>query len=338
MYLKADKRYDKPIDKKTNYVKRCLGIAGDSLQIKDGIVFINGKELIVPERAKPQYFYKIKLKNEDAQSVINDYTITESSNTFEINNDIWDKPLVKAELLKNYNFEEVDRDSLKSYVTGAVDQNLFNKLDLQYSKSCFYANLTNEKFEKGKRDSRISTIKRKISKEVEDGIFPDHKDGKPSVTNNWNVDNFGPIYIPKKGATVAINKQTLPFYKSIINEYESNDLQVNGDEIRINGKIAQSYTFKQDYYWMMGDNRHNSLDARYWGYVPADHVVGKPIFIWMSWDSNGKGIMNKIRWERLFTTVSGEGQPESYFKYFLFLLAAYFAFDYFIGKKKKENQ
>ncbi|MFT7251801.1 MAG: signal peptidase I, partial [Flavobacterium sp.] len=101
-----------------------------------------------------------------------------------------------------------------------------------------------------------------------------------------------------------------------------------------------SYTFKQDYYWMMGDNRHNSEDSRYWGYVPADHIVGKPIFIWMSWDSNATGLMNKIRWERMFTTVSGEGQPESYFKYFLFLLAGYFVFDYFRSKKKskEENQ
>ena len=122
----------------------------------------------------------------------------------------------------------------------------------------------------------------------------------------------------------------LEVYKKIIGEYEGNDLKVNGDEIRINGQVATSYTFKQDYYWMMGDNRHNSLDSRYWGFVPADHIVGKPIFIWMSIDGINDGIKNwSIRWDRLFTTVSGDGQPQSYFKYFLFALAAYFAFDYF---------
>ncbi len=337
MYKTADKRYEKPIDKKTNYVKRCVGIAGDSLQIKNGIVFINGKELILPERAKPQYFYKINLKDDSADNVKNDYNITEAYDSFEISNEIWDRPEVKSELINVYKFEETGRDSLKSYVTGAIDQNLFDKLNLKYSKSFFYGNLTNEKYEKIKTDSRIKSIEKRISTENEDGIFPDFKDGKPSTTNKWNLDNFGPIYIPKKGATVAINKQTLPFYKTIINEYEGNDLQVNGNEIRINGQVATSYTFKQDYFWMMGDNRHNSLDARYFGYTPENHIVGKPVFIWMSWDSNGKGIMNKIRWERLFTTVSGEGQPQSYFKYFLFLLAGYFAFDYFRSKKKKED-
>ena len=111
---------------------------------------------------------------------------------------------------------------------------------------------------------------------------------------------------------------------------------MNGDQIKINGQVTNQYTFKQDYYWMMGDNRHNSLDARYFGYTPEDHIVGKPVFIWMSWNSNGKGI-NKIRWERLFTTVSGDGQPKSYFKYFLALLALYFVGEYFYKKRKKEK-
>jgi signal peptidase I len=177
-----------------------------------------------------------------------------------------------------------------------------------------------------------------VHKKVEDGIFPDYKDGKAAVTNNWNSDNFGPIYIPKAGATVVLNAKSLPFYKKIITEYEENDLKIIGNEIRINGKVATTYTFKQNYFWMMGDNRHNSLDARYYGYTPENHVVGKPVFIWMSWDSNGQGIGNKIRWERLFTTVNGEGQPQSYFNYFLIALAGYFAFDYFRNRKKKKAE
>ena len=132
---------------------------------------------------------------------------------------------------------------------------------------------------------------------------------------------------------MALNLKTLPFYKRIISVYEKNDLKVVGNEIYINDKKVTSYTFKQNYYWMMGDNRHNSEDSRYWGYVPEDHIVGKPVFIWMSWDTNGKGI-NKIRWERLFTTVGGDGKPQSYFKYFLGLLALYFVGDYFWKKRK----
>lgn len=338
MYNPSNIRVNKPIDKKTNYVKRCVGIAGDSLQIKDGIVFINGKELILPERAKPQYLYKIKLKANSAEEIITEYDIRESSSVFEIKNEIWDKPQIKEELIKNYAFQEFSRDSLKSYVLGNIDQDLYRKLELNYSLSFFYGNLTFDKYEKLKGDARVASIERKINQEAEDGIFPDFKDGRIATTNKWNSDNFGPIYIPKAGATVKLDRKSLPFYKKIISEYEGNDLKVNGNEIRINGQIATSYTFKQNYYWMMGDNRHNSLDARYYGYTPENHIVGKPVFIWMSWDSNGKGIANKIRWDRLFTTVGGDGQPKSYFQYFLIALGAYFAFDYFRNKKKKKQE
>ena len=127
--------------------------------------------------------------------------------------------------------------------------------------------------------------------------------------------------------------ETLPFYKAIITDYENNDLKVNGSEIRINGKVATNYTFGQNYYWMMGDNRHNSEDSRYWGFVPQNHIVGKPVFIWLSIDPNGKGL-NKIRWDRVFTTVSGDGQPQSYFKLFLLGLVIFFVGEYFWKKRK----
>jgi len=339
MYKAADKRYDKPIDKKTNYVKRCTAIPGDKIEIKDGIIFINGKESILPERAKPQYFYLIKTNNVNADEIKNFYQITEGYPLFEIKNEIWNKPEFKNELISRYEFEEISRDTLTTAVTGQVDQEIYNKLGLMISPNYFYGNLTAEKYEQLKSDSRISSVKRQISKTAEDGIFPDIQDGKPSVKNNWNRDNMGPIYIPEAGKTVTLNKETLPFYKKVIDEYEGNDLKVNGDEIRINGQIATSYTFKQDYYWMMGDNRHNSLDSRYWGFVPADHIVGKPIFIWMSIDGINDSIKNwSIRWDRLFTTVSGDGQPKSYFQYFLIALAGYFAFDYFRKKKKKKEK
>ena len=292
MYKPADRRYSKPIDKKTNYVKRCTAIAGDTLSIVDGIIFINGKESILPERARPQYSYKVAL---DGKTAIN----------FEY-------------LLDELNITD------GAYQI-APDTIIFSALPFDNA-------------ERLKNIPGITLVKRIINKGSEDGIFPDFGDGKPSTTRNWNKDNMGPIYIPEAGKTVALTKENLPFYNKIIGEYEGNDLVVSDNEIKINGQVATSYTFKQDYYWMMGDNRHNSLDARYFGFTPADHIVGKPIFIWMSWNSSGKGIMNKIRWERLFTTVSGEGQPQSYFKYFLGLLALYFVGEYFWKKKKAKEE
>ncbi len=275
-------RVDKPIDKKSNYVKRCVGVPGDQLEIKDGIVFVNGKELILPERSKPQFSYKVALDGKtpiDFEYLLKDMDITDGAGF----------------------------------------------MDAEKRDTLFIAALTAANAERLQHIPGITGVQKIISKEVELGIFPH--------INKWNRDNFGPIYIPQQGKTVALNLETLPFYKAIITDYEKNDLKVTGAEIRINGKIATSYTFQQNYYWMMGDNRHNSEDSRYWGYVPENHIVGKPIFIWMSYDSNGKGL-KKIRWDRLFTTVSGEGQPQSYFKFFLLALVAYFIGEYFWKKRK----
>jgi signal peptidase I len=282
MYKPADKRYDKPIDKKTNYVKRCVGIPGDSLSIKDGIVYINGKIMPMPERAKPQY----------------SYTVTTDGSGF-------DQTYIVKDL----------------HITDGVYQTTQNTF--------LFSALTEEAANRLKQNPIVKSVVRNISREKDPTIFPYHTD--------WNLDNLGPIYIPQKGKTVALTVKSLPFYKTIINEYEKNDLKVNGEEIRINGQIATTYTFKQNYYWMMGDNRHNSLDARFFGYTPEDHIVGKPVFIWMSLDPNEKGL-NKIRWERVFTTVSGEGEPQSYFKFFLIALAAYFGITFFLNKRKEKSE
>ena len=151
----------------------------------------------------------------------------------------------------------------------------------------------------------------------------------------WNRDHFGPIYIPEKGKTIDINLDVLPIYKRVITEYEGNTLRVEGNQIFINNALATNYTFKQNYYWMMGDNRHNSIDARAWGFVPFNHVLGKPVFIWMSWDSNAKGF-NKIRWDRMFTTVHGNGERVSYFIPFLVLLFGWFGFNK-LRKRRNAN-
>ncbi len=278
----STRKANKPIDKKSNYVKRCQGTPGDMLQIKDGVVFINGKELQLPERAKPQY----------------SYTVTTNGQTF-------DPTYIVKEL----------------HITDGVYQTAPNTF--------IFSALTTESAERLKNNPIVTNITRNISHDPEPSVFP-------QVANGWNKDNYGPIYIPEAGKTVPLNAQTLPFYKRLISEYEGNDLKATGNEIRINGKIVNSYTFQQNYYWMMGDNRHNSEDSRYWGYVPENHIVGKPVFIWMSLDSHASGL-DRVRWERMFTTVGGDGQPYSYFKFFLIALAAYFGITFFLNKKK-ENQ
>ncbi len=291
MYKPSDKRYYKPVDKKTNYVKRCVGIAGDSLEIKDGIVFINGKELVLSDRAKPQYSYQIALDGKtpiDFEYLLKDMKITDGAG-------------------------------------------FMNNQDTLFVRAMTFENAARFKNIPG-----IKSVTRVINKGPEDGIFPDYQDGKPSITNDWSNDNFGPIYIPQKGKTVNLDLKSLPYYKAIISDYEGNVLKTVGDDIYINDKKATTYTFKQNYYWMMGDNRHNSLDARYFGYTPEDHIVGKPVFIWMSWDTNGKGL-NKIRWDRMFTTVGGDGEPFSYLKFFLMALAAYFGISYFVNKRKEKK-
>ncbi|MGC4039622.1 MAG: signal peptidase I [Flavobacterium sp.] len=338
MYKPADRRYSKPIDKKTNYVKRCVGIPGDSLQIKSGDVYINGKLLILPERAKPQFGFNLQLKEPLSEDFINQYQITDIFRVVKFDKKSWENTVIQQHITDSgYRLIEQGKDSTNVYVTGNVDDKLAQELHLAYADMFFQVNMTEGKAKEIRDDSRVVSLKRYFKRGPEDGIYPDMTDGKPSTTNDWNSDNFGPIYIPKAGATINLNLKTLPLYKIVITEFEGNKLKVEGNDILINGKKATTYTFKQNYYWMMGDNRNNSLDARYFGYTPENHIVGKPVFIWMSWDTNGKGL-NKIRWERLFTTVSGEGQPQSYFKYFLVLLALYFVGEYFWKKRKAKKE
>lgn len=284
-FVKTPRKIRKPIDKKSNYVKRCVAIPGDSLQIKDGYVYINGKRTVLPERAKPQFTYFVKVKQ---GGVIN----------------------------PQYMYQKY----------GITDP-IYQQQDNIYA----FTAVTEEAASQLKNNPNVESIQRYIepAPETNQGVYP----GASRFA--WNQDQFGPIYIPEEGKTVTINVDILPLYKKIIEEYEGNKLEVKGDQIFINGKLATSYTFKQDYYWMMGDNRHRSEDSRFWGYVPEDHIVGKPVFVWMSWDSNASGL-NKIRWDRVFTTVNGNGQPVSYFKYFVILLAGYLIYNEFRKRKKKK--
>lgn len=274
----------KPIDKKTNYVKRATGIAGDTLEVRDGYVFINGKKTILPDRAKPQWYFKV-----DTQGV---KLPMETINEFNINGE-----------------GKMSNDGI------------------------YYLNLTDNEAASLRKNTLVKSVTKYLtpSGTYDSSVFPH------SPKYAWSYDNFGPLYIPKAGATVALNEDTIPFYEQIIRRYENNNLTIFGDNIYINGKKATSYTFKQDYYWMMGDNRQKSLDARNWGYVPFDHVVGKPVLIWLSWNPNAPDFMSKInsiRWERMFTTVGGSGKPTSYLWLALLLITGYTLYSFKKDKKK----
>ncbi|MBT0609188.1 signal peptidase I [Aequorivita echinoideorum] len=277
------KYYYKPIDKKSNYVKRCVGLPGDSLEVRDGYVFINGKQNQLPDRAKIQFSYEIKTNGPlNPELLQNRYNITDrygyESNT--------------------YRFAAISDESL------ALLKNNPNVVEISKLHST-----------KGQWDT---------------GIFPNN------MNYPWNNDFFGPLYIPKKGAAVEITQQTIPLYKRVIEVYEGSELGIDnkitqsGTQVLLNGQPITEYTFKQNYYWMMGDNRNNSEDARTWGFVPFNHVVGKPVFIWASWDN----LTGSVRWDRVFTTVGGSGQPVSYLLYFIILVIAYLVFD-FIRKRRK---
>lgn len=275
-----DRNYYKPIDKKTNLVKRCVAIAGDSLEVRNGYVFINGKQNVLPDRAHLQFSYNVKPKT-------NQFNPVYLKNRYDITDGIYPT----NPQYSNYLFSAVSDEALAKF------KNHPNVVSI-----------TPNKKEKGVRDPNI---------------FPH------DPNYNWNVDFFGPLYIPEEGKTIDINLNVLPLYKRVITEYEGNTLQVKGNQILINGELTTTYTFKQNYYWMMGDNRHNSIDARAWGFVPFDHVVGKPVFIWMSWD----GLKNP-RWERFFTTVSGSGKATSYLIPFLVLLFGWIGFNKWRTRKK----
>ena len=180
----------------------------------------------------------------------------------------------------------------------------------------------------------IDSVVRRFSKKnvPNEAFFPN------KIPFDWNEDNFGPLVIPKKGMTVNRNKENLPLYKKIIAEYEANDLETSPSEIRINGIPTDQYTFKKDYYWMMGDNRHKSEDSRFWGFVPDDYIVGKPIFIWFSIKGINDGIKNwSIRWDRVFTTVGGSGERTSYFPYFVGFLVVWQGVVFYRRRKKNKT-
>lgn len=253
----------RPVDRRENYVKRCVGLPGDTLQIIGGVVYTNGK----PEKEIPglQANYLVECTSTIAPKFFEKLEVRKE-----------DRMLIDPISVRNLGYGDS---------TGAVPY-------------LYRLPLTKKAVAEMKKYSGVVSIKEEPAS-FGGTTFP------YTMEKNWTRDDFGPIYIPKKGDKIHLDLATLPLYEQMIRNYERNELKVENGQIFINGAVADSYTFKMDYYWMMGDNRHNSADSRFWGYVPEDHIVGKPIFIWLSLDED-KSFPFNIRWSRMFTRVHAD--------------------------------
>ncbi|MEO5603078.1 MAG: signal peptidase I [Cyclobacteriaceae bacterium] len=256
--IELNEGVDYPVDLKTNYIKRCVGIAGDTLKIINRQVYVNSKPSENPEEM--QLSYLVTSRDEINERILTRYKV--------------------------YDQRIVARNANSVVYQMHITEELANEL----RKLTFI------------QDVKVGTqnedgLGARTEKMVEYNIFPDPK------IFPWNGDFFGPLVIPKEGMTITIDEKTLATYGSTISEYDHNEnVKIENGKLFINGREVSQYTFKQNYYFMMGDNRHNSLDSRYWGFVPEDHIVGKAFFIWLSLDRNA-GFFNKIRWNRFFKLI-----------------------------------
>ena len=258
----------RPVDKRENYVKRCIGMPGDTIEIRNNQVFIDGKAAKNPEKLLYNYFIET------------------------------DGSMLSEEQFRLLDISKDDR----VLINGNNNANLMSFLGIQPNAQgqfnpVYHFPMTQKALETAKK---LPIIKQVI-------IEPDSFGGATyfpvDYSTGWSRDNYGPLWIPKKGATIPLTEENIGLYSRCIRNYEGNTLEVKEGKAYINGQPADSYTFKYDYYWMVGDNRHNSADSRSWGFVPEDHIVGKPIMIWLSLDKD-RGIFDGgIRWNRMFRWV-----------------------------------
>lgn len=257
----------RPVDKRENYVKRCIGMPGDTIEIRNNQVYIDGKEAKNPEKMQLNYFVETNgLLNEEQFRLLD---------------------ISKADRLP---IDGNSNPQLMNFL--GVKPNTNGQYNMMY-----HFPMTQKAVETAKKLSIVKNVFIEPDSFAGDTYYPT---GYPT---GWSRDNYGPLWIPKKGATIPLTERNLAFYIRCIRNYENNKVEVKEGKVYINDKPETSYTFKYDYYWMMGDNRHNSADSRSWGFVPEDHVVGKPIMIWLSIDKDRGLFDGKIRWNRMFRWV-----------------------------------
>jgi len=334
-FFVKEKGVIKPTDKKSNYVKRAIGIPGDSLEIRDGIVYLNGKENNLPDRARPLFTYLIKSNEGVSSSKLINLEVDGFIRKFIIKGLSTDTYAEISDYILN-----ISNNGENEYLIYTTDKGIPIKLVRELRLDIREIidkekelSLTHIDAIKIKNSNQFDTIYRTIQEtDNSNSIF------FPNNTRfNWNNDHFGPLYIPKAGDKIDLNIKTLPLYKKIITDYEFNDLLVVEEDILINGVKENEYVFKQDYYWMMGDNRYNSEDSRVWGFVPFDHVLGKPVFIWMSIEGLFNGMENwKFRWDRVFTTIGFDGKPRSYLPHFIIFIVGWQLY-LFIKKRRRKK-
>lgn len=259
----------RPVDRRENFVKRCVAISGDWLQIKENQVYVNGQKQEKIPGIQFNYFVQTDGTHLSAE-VLDKLGISVDDRI--LMNDVQSTP----------GNEQAAESNNQAILEAGLDPKL----------PVYHFPLNEETYNKMLKVTGVTKIKIEQLKTLD--VFPlgGHK--------RWTRDNYGPLWVPKKGATLALNAYNLPIYERIIRVYEHNTLEVRGNEYFINGKSTKTYTFKMDYYWMMGDNRHNSADSRYWGFVPEDHVVGRPVLVWLSLDKDKGWFGGKIRWNRFF--------------------------------------
>jgi signal peptidase I len=287
-----DKIITRPVDKRENFIKRCVAIGGDTLQVINGNVVVSGKKQAMFPQAQRYYLIIAPAKKYSlSQTELQD--INNSSNYMN-------------EVAQNFSRAIATKiePELKSFgLAPRISQDDVKPLDLEKlikSNVCdtFLVNITNDERKALKVSAGyqvldyVADFKKDNNSFPSQSLFPYYRD----TSRHWSVDNFGPIWVPKRGANIELTPDNLIRYDRCIGVYEGNKLEVQNGKVLINGVAATSYTFKYNYYWMMGDNRHNSLDSRYWGFVPEDHVVGEASLIWFSWEKGP-------RWKRLFNTI-----------------------------------
>jgi signal peptidase I len=286
--IESDSIIVHPVDKEDNYVKRCVAVSGDILEVRDKEIYINKAPTKAPAAAQWAWDFNYKIENQqDYQNLFDQFT--------------------EKGIIDNSN---------EGYGRSIADTAFAFSVPVPVNKMGVFRSL-------------VGNTQQSLSPKglVDPDVFP-----HDTLHFKWNRDNYGPIQIPKEGMTVKLSPENIALWERIISVYEGNTLEIKDGKFIINGQPATTYTFKQDYFWMMGDNRHNSLDSRFWGFVPADHVIGKPVFVWMS-----KGEFAGLRPERMMAFVSKEGLSKSYLWWVIGGIVVIVAFNQYRNRNKPKK-